>query len=58
MTTATLITTESEEVIKMAKKVATFCRDKPINKVNKNQYIFIVTKEAMCSSLKVMTLLY
>ena len=33
METATLITKESEEVIKMAKKVATFCRDEQINKV-------------------------
>ena len=36
METATLITKESVEVIKMAKKVATFCRDEQINKVNKN----------------------
>ena len=36
METATLITENSEEVIKMTKKVITFCRDKQINKVNKN----------------------
>ena len=35
MKTATLITRESEEVNKMAKKVATVCRDKQINKVSK-----------------------
>ena len=35
MKTATLITKESEEVIKMSKKVATFCRDEQINKVSK-----------------------
>ena len=35
METATLITKESEKVMKMAKKVATLCKDKQINKVNK-----------------------
>ena len=39
ITTATLITRESKEVIKMAKKVATFCRDEQINKVCKTLFI-------------------
>ena len=39
ITTATLITRESKEVIKMAKQVATFCRDEQINKVSKTLFI-------------------
>ena len=39
ITTAALITRESKEVIKMAKQVATFCRDEQINKVSKTLFI-------------------
>ena len=35
METVILITTESEEVIKMAKKVVTVCKDEKINRVRK-----------------------